>query len=260
MSDRDRTPDVVTVTINGEARPTRPSRRQAMLWVMGAVAAASLPRVPTAQALASDEKTADAAASRPADRTKGRQDAAAGPGPVVGQGYGTDPDLRKSYKPGSFWPLAFNDTQKKAATALADTIIPEDKLGPAASDVGVVDMIDEWISSPYPQTQGDRPIILDGLAWLDLESNRRFKKTFADIEDEQRTAICDDICYTATAKPEFQNAAKFFSRFRALAAGAYYATPAGWKAIGYIGNVQLAEFAGPPPAVLAKLGVEQTVK
>ena len=54
--------------------------------------------------------------------------------------------------------------------------------------------------------------------------------------------------------------ASFFSRFRSLAAGAYYGTPEGWKAIGYIGNIPLPSFDGPPPEVLAKLGVEQTVK
>ena len=52
----------------------------------------------------------------------------------------------------------------------------------------------------------------------------------------------------------------FFARFRGLAAGAYFATPPGWKAIGYVGNIPLASFAGPPPEVLARLGVEQTVK
>jgi len=53
-------------------------------------------------------------------------------------------------------------------------------------------------------------------------------------------------------------AAHFFSRFRA--APAYYATPQGWKAIGYVGNVQLPPFDGRPPEVLAKLGVTQTVQ
>ena len=168
--------------------------------------------------------------------------------------------VRKDYKPGDVWPLTFNEQQKKAATALADTIIPEDKLGPAASDVGVVEMVDEWISSPYPQTQGDKPVIVEGLAWIDAESQKRFQKTFADLSDEQRENICDDICYSKTAKPEFKKAAQFFSKFRNLCAGAYYATPQGWKAIGYVGNVQLPAFNGPPKEVLAKLGVEQTVK
>ena len=61
-------------------------------------------------------------------------------------------------------------------------------------------------------------------------------------------------------KPEFKKGAAFFSKFRSLAASAYYGTDAGWKAIGYVGNISLATFDGPPPEVLAQLGVEQTVK
>ena len=41
--------------------------------------------------------------------------------------------------------------------------------------------------------------------------------------------------------------------------GAYYGTPAGWKAIGYVGNTPLASFDGPPQEVLDRVGVQQTV-
>ena len=58
---------------------------------------------------------------------------------------------------------------------------------------------------------------------------------------------------------EFRKPAQFFSRFRTVCASAYYATPEGWKAIGYIGNVALPSFDGPPPEVLEKLGITQTV-
>jgi hypothetical protein len=139
-------------------------------------------------------------------------------------------------------------------------ILPKDQYGPAASEVGVVAMIDEWVSAPYPQQQGDRPVILEGLAWIEDESNKRFKKSFADLSIEQHHAICDDICYGGAARAEFAQAAHFFSRFRSFAAAAYYATPPGWQAIGYVGNVALPSFDGPPPEVLKILGVEQTVK
>lgn len=229
------------------SQETRPaiSRRDALQWVMAAVAAASAPRHLFAQA------------SKPADVS---QRAAAGqPNPKPG-GYGLDPDLLKIYKPGVAWPLTFNAQQKRTATALADVILPKDHFGPAASEVGVVEMIDEWISAPYPSQQADRPVILDGLGWIEAESQKRFGKASAELGDDQHRAICDDICYTQAAKPEFKNAAHFFSRFRSIAAGAYYATPPGWEAIGYVGNVALPKFDGPPPEVLARLGVEQTVK
>ena len=42
---------------------------------------------------------------------------------------------------------------------------------------------------------------------------------------------------------------------RNLCAGGYYSTPEGWKAIGYVGNVPLITFDGPPNEVLEKAGV-----
>lgn len=226
----------------------RITRRQSMQWVMAAVAASALPG-----------KKAFAA-GEPVDKRVAQQERAGHvPDPSTHKGYGVDPELIKPHKPGDFWPLMFDDAQRKTATALADTIIPQDDLGPAASEVGVVEMIDEWISSPYPEQKDDRPAVLNGLAWIDAESKKRFGKTFAALDEQQAHAICDDICDAGSAKPEFRTAAQCFNRFRHICAAAYYATPAGWKAIGYIGNIPLGSFDGPPPEVLQRLGVEQTV-
>lgn len=218
-----------------EPSPAQVSRRQAIQWVMAAAAASAMPA--TVFAKVAKEQA-----------------------PLPAKGYGLDVNLVKVYKPGDFWPLTFTPAQKKTATALADLILPKDQYGPAASQLGVQNYIDEWVSAPYPQQQNDRPVILEGLAWLDEESGRRFGATFAAISDQQKHSICDDICFTETAKPQHKRGAEFFSRFRSVAAAAYYATPEGWNAIGYVGNVILEHFDGPPPEVLAKLGVTQTVK
>ena len=178
----------------------------------------------------------------------------------VTKGYGTDPDLMKIYKPGDFWPLTFTAVQRKTVTALADVMFPEDHLGPAASTLRVPDYIDEWISAPYPVQQKDRDALLPGLQWLEDESRKRFQADFASLSETQKHAICDDICGAPPVKAEFKKASTFFSKFRSLAASAYYGTEAGWKALGYVGNISLPSFDGPPPEVLAMLGVEQTVK
>jgi hypothetical protein len=52
----------------------------------------------------------------------------------------------------------------------------------------------------------------------------------------------------------------FLHDFTSLCMGAYYGTPAGWKAIGYVGNMPLPSFDGPPQHVLDRVGVVQTVK
>ncbi len=181
------------------------------------------------------------------------------PLPAGAKGYGGDPSLTRSYAPGDVWPLSLTPAERRTVTALADVIIPADDLGPAASEVRVPDFIDEWLSAPYPSQQKDRELIVLGLAWLEGEAMARFKAAFADLTSGQQRAICDDVCSIRNAAPAFAHPAVFFSRFRGLAGGAYFATPPGWKAIGYVGNLPQATFNGPPEEVLAKLGVKQTV-
>lgn len=168
-------------------------------------------------------------------------------------GYGRDPKLLEIYKPGDLWPLTFSREQRRTVAALCDVILPADDRSPGAASVGVPDFIDEWISAPYLEQQADRKEILDGLAWLNAESRKRFGKDFADLSEEQQHRICDDICYGPAAKAEFKTAARFFSKFRNLTVGGFYTTPQGWKDIQYVGNVPLTKFDGPPPEVLAYL-------
>jgi hypothetical protein len=173
------------------------------------------------------------------------------------QGYGTDPDLIKIYHPGDLWPLMLTRAHRRTAGALCDVIIPEDSLSPSASAVGVVDFLAEWVSAPYPLQQNDRALILDGLAWMDAEAARRFARKFAALKKKQQHLICEDICSEQRAKPAFAQAAQFFARYRDLTAGGYYSTVAGRKDLQYIGNVPLTTFAGPPLALLQKLGLSQ---
>lgn len=71
----------------------------------------------------------------------------------------------------------------------------------------------------------------------------------------QQTGICETCADPAKAKGIHAKAAAFFKRFRDLAFGAWCTTPEGMKAIGYIGNVPSAAFAGPPPEALKHVGL-----
>jgi len=205
----------------------RVDRRTAIKWVVAAVSATHLPTF-THLAFADVPKTA--------------------------QGYGKDPKLIDPYRAGDVWPLTFSAQQRQASQVLSDLIIPADDVSPAASSVGVVDFIDEWISAPYPNFADDRKIVIDGLAWLDQEAQKRFAKPFATLNNSQLTAICDDIA-NANPRAELQSAAKFFARYRELTVGGFYTTPIGMKDIGYVGNVPLTSYEGPPKEVLKKLGL-----
>ena len=221
----------------------RPDRRTAIKWMLTAAASTTmLGRVGHA-ATSQTESPAHPAST------------AATTAPVTAAGYGTDPDLVKTYKPGDVWPLTMTDAQRATAAALCAVIIPADASSPSAADLHVHDFIDEWVSAPYPDQARDRPVILDGLVWIDVESQRRFSKNFAVLSEMEKTALCDDICFTEKAAPQFKHGAKFFARFRDLTAGGFYTTPQGMKDIGYTGNMPLATFDGPPAAVLQKLGL-----
>jgi hypothetical protein len=215
--------------------PLRVDRRTTLKWILAASAA--LPAL---------ERAALAGAASP-PTTPPRAGAV---------GYGSDPDLLRAYAPGDVWPLTFSPGERRAAAALADAILPKDAASPAASDVGVVDFIDEWVSAPYPAQQEDRRVVLAGLAWLDAESQRRFGHDFADLDASSTTAICDEICYAPRARPALAAPARFFARFRDLTAAGFYTTPEGMRDLRYVGNVALPRFDGPPGEVLRRVGLE----
>jgi hypothetical protein len=170
-------------------------------------------------------------------------------------GYGTDPDLQKEWKAGGPWPLTLTENARATTKALCDLIIPEDDVSPAASAVGVVDFIDEWISAPYPDQRADRESVVEGFAWIDAEANRRFSKSFVALAAAEISAICDDVAWLEIAKADFVEPAKFFARYRDLTAGGFYTTPVGRSDLRYVGNVPLPAFNGPPLEVLKKAGL-----
>lgn len=175
--------------------------------------------------------------------------------PAAAPGYGTDPDLMKRYAAGALWPLTMTAAQRRAAASLCDTIIPADERSPGAAELDVHVFIDEWISAPYPVHLEDRGVVLQGLDWLDAESQRRHGRPFAEADAAGRQAICDDICYVPKAAPAHAQAAAFFARYRDLTAGGFYTTPQGTQDLRFVGNVPLAAFDGPPPEVLRIVGV-----
>ena len=151
------------------------------------------------------------------------------------------------------WPKLLTAAELTTLAALCDTIIPADEKSPAASKVGAVDYINEVLSAPT--RTNDMVLIRGGLIWLNGESNARFGKPYHQLSDVQRTAICDDICFLPKAKAGYLAGATFFDRVRDLTAVAFYTTPEGWKDIGYIGNVPIPTFPGPPLELLQKLGL-----
>lgn len=167
-------------------------------------------------------------------------------------GYGTDPNMISPTAP---WPRTLSAAQLDQVAVLSDIICPRDERGPSATEVGVPDVIDEWVSAPYSSQHRDRVQILNGLQWLDEEAGRRFGSPFVAASDAQQIVIIEDIAYRDRRDiPEFEHAVQFFARLRRLVFGGYFTSPEGVADIGYIGNVPIAgDYPGPTDEAMAHL-------
>jgi gluconate 2-dehydrogenase gamma chain len=150
-----------------------------------------------------------------------------------------------------FVPKFFTATEFNLVRVLADIVIPKDERSGSATDAGVPEFMDfMMIDQPARQVA-----MRGGLAWLDLECQERFDKTFLACTEAERTAVLDDIAWPAKAKPEFAHGVAFFNNFRDLTASGFWTTRMGIDDLQYTGNRSVARWNGCPPEALKKLGV-----
>ena len=156
----------------------------------------------------------------------------------------------------------FTTAEMATITILADIIIPKDAVSGSASDAKVPDFI-EFIVKDMQQHQTP---MRGGLRWLDVESLKRFEKSFTSITAEQRIQIVDDIAYPAKAmptgrqaKPEMKQGVSFFNLMRNLTATGFYTSEIGVKDIGYMGN-KANQWNGVPDDVLKQYGLSYSEK
>jgi hypothetical protein len=167
------------------------------------------------------------------------------------RGIGTDPNLLANDIP---WERVLTPAELKTLAALADTFLPADPPHPAASEVGVPDFIDEWISAPYEEQQADQKVVREGLAWFDSFAREAHGHPLAELSLDQRAGLLDNIITPGHAAQ--QAGGGFYEKIRRLVIGGYYSTPKGWEDIGYVGNRPLAgDWPGPPQEVLDQLGL-----
>ena len=149
----------------------------------------------------------------------------------------------------------FTKEEMAAITILADIIIPKDEVSGSATDAKVPDFI-EFIVKDMPEHQTP---MRGGLRWLQLESFKRFDKSFNDITDKQRIEIVDAIAYPNKVKPGMQPGVSFFNLMRDLTTTGFYTSEIGVKDIGYKGNV-VNQWNGVPNEVLKQYNVAYTEK
>ena len=139
----------------------------------------------------------------------------------------------------------FTAGEMATITILADIIIPKDEISGSASDAKVPDFI-EFIVKDMPAHQTP---MRGGLRWLEIQSLKRFDKSFTDITDKQRIEMVDDIAYPAKAKPAMKQGVAFFNLMRNLTTTGFYTSEIGVKDMGYMGNVP-NQWKGVPDEVL----------
>ncbi len=145
----------------------------------------------------------------------------------------------------------FSPHEYETVRVLVDLIIPADERSGGATDVGVPEFMDFMMIDRPPMQRWMR----GGLAWLDLEAQRRFDLRFVDCQDAQRTAILDDIAWPRRARPEMSHGVAFLNRFRDLTASGFWTTKAGIEDLEYFGNEYVNTWRGCPEEALKKVGV-----
>ena len=157
---------------------------------------------------------------------------------------------------GPFKPKFFNAHEWATVKVLVDIIIPRDDRSGSATDAAVPEFMD-FMMNDQPNRQ---TAMRGGLAWIDLECQDRYDKTFVGCTAEQRTAVLDDIAWPQKAKPEFSQGVAFFNSFRDLTAAGFFSSKMGVDDLKYLGNVVVHEWKGCPDEALRRLGVTRLAK
>ena len=133
---------------------------------------------------------------------------------------------------------------------LADLIIPKDERSGSATDAGVPEFMDfMMIDQPARQMA-----MRGGLAWLDLECQRRFDKTFVGASAAERHAVLDDIATYGELKPGLTHGQAFFRSFRDLTASGFWTTKMGIDDLLH-GQHRRRQVEWMPARALKKLGL-----
>ena len=153
--------------------------------------------------------------------------------------------------PVPFKPKFFTAHEYQTVRILVDLIIPKDARSGSATDAGVPQFMDFFMTD----NPGRQNAMRGGLSWLDLECHRRFNLDFTGCTDAQRREVLDDISWPQRVKPAVSHGVPFFNSFRDLTASGFFTSQMGIEDLGYMGNSFVQTWNGCPDAVLKKLGL-----
>jgi len=146
-------------------------------------------------------------------------------------------------------PQFFSADEMKVIALLSDIIMPKDAVSGSATEAKVPEFI-EFIVKDMPEHQTP---IRGGLRWLEMQSFKQFNQSFADVTDQQRIQLVDQIAYPEKAAPDMKQGVSFFNLMRDLVTTGFYTSEMGVKDLGYMGNVP-NQWNGVPEDVLKQYG------
>ncbi|HUG52968.1 MAG TPA: gluconate 2-dehydrogenase subunit 3 family protein [Vicinamibacteria bacterium] len=176
----------------------------------------------------------------------------------------------------AYAPKFFNPQEWKMVRVLVDMIIPADERSGSATDAGVPEFMDHLMNDPTDSDslrEWRQTAMRGGLAWINSLCARRFGKDFVEGSEAQRIEVLDEVAYVRDEDTEvnemeesatfeatdrrvrIEHGPAFFNSFRDLTASGFWSSKMGIEDLQYMGNKFLAEWKGPPPEVLAKLGL-----
>ena len=99
----------------------------------------------------------------------------------------------------AYKPKFFNAHEWETVRVLVDIIIPRDERSGSATDAGVPEFMDFFLTDPHEDDRSRerrQTTMRGGLAWIDAECRRRFAgKSFVECAEGERTALLDEIAY-----------------------------------------------------------------
>ena len=125
--------------------------------------------------------------------------------------------------------------------AVADAVVPRVGDAPAASEIDLIPRLEHWVTSSPSRRRSYRR------AWPRFEWRIR-ARTMGDgdrPDPEALTALLEQW-YRDYREGRAHASARFFEQLRRDTLRVYYASPAGWISLGYMGPVQRVPFPAEP--------------
>ena len=139
---------------------------------------------------------------------------------------------------GSYTPQFFSADEFETLSRLTELIIPTTDT-PGAIGAGVPRYIDGVVSANPEHKKRFR----EGMAWLEHESGRRFRKPFVNLTEAQHVKLLTPLSGAVDSHRKLGAGERFFAMVKNMTADGYYTSQIGLvRELGYSGNTALDKF------------------